>query len=135
MKIFSKAFCNDTNEEIFCRCWLFSWGLTTLNTFKSMSTSIFCAILVASKRLMMLQATNSYETPNAFFTSYNSGRKGKTTFMVTIFWDIFMFWQIFLSVQVKRSAIISNKHGLYKLPYELSNDLEIKKNKESLKIC
>ena len=27
-----------------------------------------------------------------------------------------MFYQIFLSQQVKRSAIISNKHGIYELP-------------------
>ena len=34
-----------------------------------------------------------------------------------------MFYQIFLSPQVKRSAIISNKHGIYELPHELPNDL------------
>ena len=36
-----------------------------------------------------------------------------------------MFKQIFLSAQVKRSVIISNKHGIYELPYELPNDLRI----------
>ena len=30
-----------------------------------------------------------------------------------------MFYQIFLSSQVKRSGIISNKHGIYELPHEL----------------
>ena len=34
-----------------------------------------------------------------------------------------MFYQIFPSTQVKRSAIISNKHGIYELPYELANNL------------
>ena len=33
-----------------------------------------------------------------------------------------MFPQILLSPQVKRSAIISNKHGIYELLYELPND-------------
>ena len=37
-----------------------------------------------------------------------------------------MFYQIFLSPQVKRSAIISNKHGMYELPHDLPNDLRLK---------
>ena len=47
-----------------------------------------------------------------------------------------MFYQIFLSPQVKRYAIISNKHGIYVLPQELSNDLkqEISKYQENLKV-
>ena len=52
-----------------------------------------------------------------------------------------MFYQIFLSPKVKRSAIISNKHGIYELPHELPNDLrltnlgsqEIRKVQENLK--
>ena len=43
-----------------------------------------------------------------------------------IFWDL-MFYQIYHSVQVKRSTIISNKHGLYELPHELSNDLRLRR--------
>ena len=34
-----------------------------------------------------------------------------------------MSYQIFLSPQVKRSAIISDKHGIYELPHGLLNDL------------
>ena len=34
--------------------------------------------------------------------------------------------QIFVSSQVKQSAIVSNKHGIYKLPNELSNDLRLR---------
>ena len=34
-----------------------------------------------------------------------------------------MFYQIFLSPQVKRSAIITYKHGIYELTYELPNDI------------
>ena len=32
---------------------------------------------------------------------------------------LLMFYQIFLSPQVERSAIISNKQGVYELPHEL----------------
>ena len=34
-----------------------------------------------------------------------------------------MFDQILLSPQVKRSVIITYKHGIYELPHELPNDL------------
>ena len=37
--------------------------------------------------------------------------------MVVTFWDFLMFYQISLSPQVKWSVIISNKHGIYKLPF------------------
>ena len=32
-----------------------------------------------------------------------------------------MFYQILLSPQVKQSVIITDKHGIYKLPHELPN--------------
>ena len=41
-----------------------------------------------------------------------------------MFWDFLMFYQILLSSQVKRSAVISNKHGIWELPYELPNNLK-----------
>ena len=37
-----------------------------------------------------------------------------------------MFYQIFFSPQVKRSPIISNKHGIYELPHELKNDIKLR---------
>ena len=37
-----------------------------------------------------------------------------------------MFYQIFLSPQVKRSAIVSNKHGIYDFPQEFPNDLRLR---------
>ena len=37
-----------------------------------------------------------------------------------------MLYQIFLLPQVKRSAIISNKRGIYELPHELPNDVGLK---------
>ena len=45
-----------------------------------------------------------------------------------------MFYQIFLSPQVKRWAIITDKHGIYKLPYELPNEdlRKIRKYQESV---
>ena len=49
-----------------------------------------------------------------------------STILVIIFWDILMFDKIFVSPQVKWMVIISNKHGIYELPYELPNDLRLK---------
>ena len=36
-----------------------------------------------------------------------------------------MFDKIFVSPQLKRIVIISNKHGIYVLPHELPNDLDL----------
>ena len=38
-----------------------------------------------------------------------------------------MFYQIFLLPQVKRSAIISYKHGIQELPHELPNNFRLRK--------
>ena len=48
-----------------------------------------------------------------------------------------MFYQIFLSPQVKRLAIITYKHGIYKLPHEFPNDLRLRilGNKKILGKC
>ena len=48
--------------------------------------------------------------------------------MDIILWDILIQYQIFFSPQVKQSVIISNKHGIFKLPQELPNDLKDQKN-------
>ena len=40
-----------------------------------------------------------------------------------MFWDFLILYQIFLSPQVKRSVIISNKHGIYQSLHELPNNL------------
>ena len=50
----------------------------------------------------------------------------QTTILVIIFWDILMFDKIFVSPQVKRMAIISNKHCIYEFPHELPNDLRLR---------
>ena len=42
--------------------------------------------------------------------------KMQSTIMVIIFWDFLILYQTFLSPQVKRSVIISNRHGIYVLP-------------------
>ena len=39
--------------------------------------------------------------------------------------DFLMFDQVFISPQVKRRVIISNKHDIYELPYELPNNLRL----------
>ena len=46
--------------------------------------------------------------------------------MEIILWDILNFYQILLLVQVKRSAIISNKQRVYELPDELPDDLRLR---------
>ena len=48
------------------------------------------------------------------------------TIMEIILWDIMMLYQVFLSAQVKQSAIISNKQGVYELPNDTR--FEIRKN-------
>ena len=54
------------------------------------------------------------------------------TTMNKIFWDFLLLYEIFFSPQVKRSVIVSNKHGVYELPHEIPNDL-IRKGQENLK--
>ena len=49
-----------------------------------------------------------------------------TTVIFIIFWDFLIFYQIFLSPHVKRSAIITNKYGVYKLPHKLPNSLRLR---------
>ena len=48
------------------------------------------------------------------------------TTMLIIFWD-FLMVEHFLLPQVKRSVIISNKDGIYKLSHELPNELRLRK--------
>ena len=46
--------------------------------------------------------------------------------MDIMFWEFWLLYPIFFLPQVKRSVIISNKHGTYELPHELPNDLRLK---------
>ena len=46
--------------------------------------------------------------------------------MFIIFRDFLIFYQIFYSPQVERYAIITYKHGIYKLPHELPNDFRLR---------
>ena len=50
-----------------------------------------------------------------------------------MFWDFLMFYQIFFSPQVKRSTIISNKHGINELLHDLPNDFRLLGNFDNLK--
>ena len=45
-----------------------------------------------------------------------------------------MFEQIFFSPQIKRSVIISNKHGIYELSHKLLNDLGLRKSGDMRKV-
>ena len=53
---------------------------------------------------------------------------------MVIFWDLLIFYQILFSPQVKRSVIVSNKHGIYELLLELPNDLRLNKLENIRKI-
>ena len=46
--------------------------------------------------------------------------------MYIIFEDFFDTLQNLFSGQVKRSVIISNKHGMYELPQEIPSDLGLR---------
>ena len=63
----------------------------------------------------------------------------KAIIIEIILWDFLMFYQIFLLPQVKRSAIISHKQGVYELPHELTNDLGLtivgNKEKSGESVC
>ena len=50
----------------------------------------------------------------------------KFSVVFIIFWDLLMFYQILVSPKVKQSAIICNKHGIYKLPHKFPNDLRLR---------
>ena len=49
-----------------------------------------------------------------------------TTIMLIIFWEFLVFDQIFVSSEVKRSAVVCNKDGIYELLHELPNDFGLK---------
>ena len=46
--------------------------------------------------------------------------------MFIMFWNILIDEKILFWPQVERSVIISDKHGIYKLPHELPNDLKLR---------
>ena len=52
--------------------------------------------------------------------------KIKATIIFIIIWDFSMFYQIFLSPQVEWCVIVTYKHGIYELPYELRNHLRLR---------
>ena len=45
-----------------------------------------------------------------------------------------MFYQISFSPKVKASAIFSNKHGIYEFPYNLPNNISLRKYRKVSKI-
>ena len=56
------------------------------------------------------------------------------TIIFMIFSDSLMFYQIFVSLQVKRCAAITYKHGIYELPQELPNDLRLRQLGNIMKV-
>ena len=54
------------------------------------------------------------------------GTEYASTIIFIIFWDFLMFYQFLCSLQVRRCAIISYKHGIYELPHEFPNNLKLR---------
>ena len=81
--------------------------------FESNRTSSLSEKTQTKQSLLFSIVSSSHQIPTAMFI---------------IFWDFLMVKQNFLSPQVKRSAIISNKYGMYKLPHELPNDLRLRRS-------
>ena len=54
------------------------------------------------------------------------GTEYASTIIFIIFWDFLMFYQFLCSLQVRRCAIISYKHGIYDLPHELPSNLKLR---------
>ena len=72
------------------------------------------------------QLNRSLGTSFAFPVITVNDEHAKPTIIFIIFWDFLMFSQIFILQQVKQSVIICYKHGIYKLPHELPNELRLR---------
>ena len=103
----------------------------------SRSTLVICSwsysFSYLSKYLFYLdESTNvrnfiDHTTFCAFDKDLNSliNRLEHNTIIEIIFEEFLILYQIFFSLQVKRSMIVSNKHGIYELRHELPNDLRL----------
>ena len=59
------------------------------------------------------------------YSAKNTDEVCASTINFILFWVVLMFYQIFLLPQLERCAIITYKHGIYKLPHELPNDVRL----------
>ena len=70
----------------------------------------------------------AYTFPLQFLFIFENSTSGVVSYKLYNDWSTFttvLGAPSFLSPQVKRSAIVSNKNGSYKLPHELPNDLRL----------
>ena len=74
-----------------------------------------CFVVNISNKVLMITKCGRVSVSACECVSKVKVKASPATIMVIIFWDFLMFDQIFLSPQVKRSVIISNKHGINKL--------------------
>ena len=95
------------------RNWAYFW----INSLKFYRV---CFYFLPSSELSKFIETKQQTT--CFIVIYsilkNKNRSGITT-MDIIFWEFCLLYKILFSPQVKRSVIISNKYGIYELPYKL----------------
>ena len=73
-----------------------------------------CFVVNTSNKVLMITKCGRVSYSACECVSKVKVKASPATIMVIIFWDFLMFDQIFLSPQVKRSVIISNKHGINK---------------------
>ena len=78
-------------------------------------TMSHCFVVNTSNKVLMITKCGRVSYSACECVSKVKVKASPATIMVIIFWDFLMFDQIFLSPQVKRSVIISNKHGINKL--------------------
>ena len=83
-----------------------------------------CFVVNTSSKVLMISQCGRVSYSACECVSKVKVKASPATIMVIIFSDFLMFDQIFLSLTVKQSVIISNKHGIYKLPHEFPNDLK-----------
>ena len=79
--------------------------------FQGIITRKFIVSLLDSSVNVRAKISNLWVVKS--FTKSSGSNWPKCTSMLIRFWDFLMFYQTFLSPQVKRNAIISNKHDIF----------------------
>ena len=94
-------------------------GVIERSIFTQIINHLYAKLLPTSVSKINFNALSHFSLQLADKFSFSSA------IMDTIFWDFLILYHIFFSPQVKRSVIISNKHGIYELPHELRKDLRL----------
>ena len=79
-----------------------------------------------TSKLFSLNNSNSSSKEPSSSSSQKYSLDAIATIIFVIRWDFLISYQISLSPPLKRCAIITHNYGIYKLPHELPNDLELR---------